>query len=363
MNSEMLLLKGEYYLLYVDMSNGGDYLKYPYWSQATSEFLETEDKFKDETLLHFFHPLKGFVICGINQNVYAEVNFDYLEQNNITLMRRHAGGGAVYVDPGNLTYDYIDTDRGNNYQHFDLYARTALKVLHRLGVPAVMNGRNDLTVNGKKFSGMSSARIGQRFSCGGTLMIDVNLDAASAVLHPLKAKLKSKGVQSVHSRVTNIRQYFKPKYRQITYKQIRNLFLKIQFGTDDLKSIPTYTMKQEDWERLARIAKTKYGTQAWIYGTKQHDDYFHARHFAGLGTVEFSFSVKNQLISHIKIYGDFSLASGDLQVVERNLVGVPFVRANIIEAFKQSDIPHNMGSFTAEDLADLMLDKQYAEDV
>lgn len=351
-------------MLYIDTSNGAKYLQYPYVSQATSEFLEKESQFGDEKLLFFFHPLQPMVICGANQDIYAEVNLDYLKEHQIELARRGAGGGAVYVDQGNLTYCYIDTDCGNNYQHFDLYAQTALAVLHELGVPAKMGGRNDLTVDGKKFSGMSIARAGNLFSCGGTLMVDVNLEAASASLHPLQAKLRSKGVKSVHSRVTNIRRYFKSQYQNITLPEIQDLFLKFAFQTDDLRAIPTYKLTDNDWQRLYQLAKEKYGSQAWIYGSPtQDDDYFRAEHFADLGTIEFSFSVTNGLVTHCKIYGDFSLVSGDLTEIEQNLTGVPFNKKSLTEAFANSHLEQNIGKFSPTALADVMLDPTKQEEV
>ncbi len=110
-------------------------------------------------------------MLGVNQDAYSEVNLDYIKQQHIHLSRRAAGGGAVYVDHGNLTYAFVDNDDGTDYLNFKKYATPAINVLHQMGVNAEMTGRNDLTVDGKKFSGMSSLKIGNRFSCGGTLMI------------------------------------------------------------------------------------------------------------------------------------------------------------------------------------------------
>ncbi|NVY96417.1 lipoate--protein ligase [Lactobacillus sp. DCY120] len=350
-------------MLYIDLSNGAEYLKYPYISQAMSEFFESETQFGDQTLLYFFHPIQKFVICGVNQDLEAELNLDYIHEHDITVMRRGAGGGAVYVDPGNLTYCFVDTDRGNNYQNFAYYAQTALALLQELGVPAEMGGRNDLTVDGKKFSGMSSARVGDRFSCGGTLMVDVDLDAASLALHPLKAKLRSKGVKSVHSRVTNLRQYFAPQYQDITLEELQTLFIKKAFGVTDLAQVPTYRMQTADWERMLALAKKKYGSPAWIQGPKRPGTQFHARHFAGLGTVEASFSVEKGILTQLKLYGDFSLASGNLQLVEAQLLGVPFHKENLVEALQQADLKHNLGAFQPAELAEMLLETQYDEEV
>ncbi len=347
-------------IIYVDFSNGLNYLKDPAVNQAISEFLEQHPKLND-TLFYFFHPQTPIVICGVNQNVYAEVNLEYLKKHNIRLARRGAGGGAVYVDPGNLTYCFIDTDNGTNYQNFQLYAQPALKVLHKLGVDAIFGGRNDLTVNGKKFSGMSSLKIGSRFSCGGTLMIDVDLDAASKVLHPTKAKLASKGVKSVHSRVTNIRQYFKPEYKDITFDEIQDMMLKEVFKTDSLADIPTYKLTDQDFKDLNAIDQEKYGSKEWIYGPSEDDQTYHDQHFEGIGTVGIGFSVQNGFLVHPKIYGDFSLMSGNLGEIEDNLKGVPMNYDSLKEALHNSHLEKNIGKVSADAIAKMILDPNKSE--
>lgn len=169
-----------------------------------------------------------------------------------------------------------------------------------------MTGRNDLTVDGKKISGMSALKIGNRFLCGGTLMVDVDLAAAAKALTPPKAKLQSKGIKSVHSRVTNIRQYFEPKYKNMTFEELEKRILLTVFRVTDIRDVPTYKMTDEDWKEVLQIADDTYTGDDFVMGTKPNDDYFRGRHFDGVGTVEVSFSVKNDVISHAKIYGDFN---------------------------------------------------------
>lgn len=300
-------------------------------------------------------------MLGVNQDAYSEVNLDYIKQQHIHLSRRAAGGGAVYVDHGNLTYAFVDNDDGTDYLNFKKYATPAINVLHQMGVNAEMTGRNDLTVDGKKFSGMSSLKIGNRFSCGGTLMIDVDLDRAAKALTPPKTKLKSKGVKLVHSRVTNIRQYFLPKYRDITFAGIKELMLKEVFSTDDLASIPTYKMTASDWQEVEKIASGKFNDPDFIMGTKRDDDFFHGEHFDGLGTIEISFSVNDGIITHARIFGDFNKANGDLHAIEDQITGVPFREDSLVEAFRISHLSDNIGQISPQQMAELMLDKQFRE--
>lgn len=154
-------------MIYLDLQNGGQLLNEMLTFQALPEFLQNSERFKDQTLLYFYFPARPTVICGHYQNVYREVNLTYLREHQIDLVRRNSGGGAVFVDPGNLTYVYIDTAKQVKNPKFPIYTAPILKALQTLGITAKQTGRNDLTYQGKKFSGMSFAKIGDRVSYGG----------------------------------------------------------------------------------------------------------------------------------------------------------------------------------------------------
>lgn len=269
------------------------------------------------------------MVIGLNQDVYSEVNLNFIRDQQIQLSRRFAGGGAVFVDPGNLTYVFIDNDDGSNYGDFTRYAQPVMSTLKKLGVDAKMKGRNDLTVDGKKVSGMSALKIGNRFLCGGTLMVDVDLAAAAKALTPPKAKLQSKGIKSVHSRVT------------------------------DIRDVPTYTMTDDDWKDVLKIADEAYTGGDFVMGEKPNDGYFRGRHFDGVGTVEISFSTKNDIVTHAKIYGDFNNPNGNLAAIENHITNVPFAKDSLEEAFSVTNLEANIGKVAPGDMADLMLKEKY----
>lgn len=343
---------------YVDISSGKDYLNRPIITDSLSKFFITSPKFT-EPIFYFSRPPQASVVIGLNQDVYSEVNLNFIRDQKIQLSRRFAGGGAVFVDPGNLTYVFIDNDDGSNYGDFKRYAQPVISTLKKLGVDAKMTGRNDLTVDGKKVSGMSALKIGDRFLCGGTLMVDVDLAKAAKALTPPKVKLQSKGIKSVHSRVTNIRQYFDPKYKNITFEELEKRILLTVFRVTDIRDVPTYTMTDDDWKDVLKIADQAYAGDDFVMGTKPNDDYFRSRHFDGVGTVEISFSVKNDVVTHAKIYGDFNNPNGDLAAIENHITNVPFAKDSLEEAFRISNLEANIGKVTPPDMADLMLKEKY----
>lgn len=295
------------------------------------------------------------MICGVHQNVYAEVNLPFLKAHQIDLVRRNSGGGAVYVDPGNLTYCYIDTEATIQHPRFAQYAQPIIQVLRHLGVNAVMSGRNDLTVDGKKFSGMSASKMGHRVSYGGTLMIDVNLENATRALTPSKAKLTAKGVKSVHSRVTNLRPYFKASMADLSFEQLKKMILLAVFQKERLDQIPTYRLTTADWQAVAKLADQKYGTKKWIYGDESTFQYHCEHYFKGVGTISIDFSVSDGQITKLKIYGDFLQTGGGLPQLERQLQGCNYSREALAQAFRRVSLQKIIGNISAESLANMML--------
>ncbi len=141
------------------------------------------------------------VVIGKNQNAIAECNVPMLEHDGGHLARRISGGGAVFHDLGNLNFTFVTT--AEDYQAAK-QTEVILRALHQLGIPAERNGRNDLTLHGRKFSGHAYYK-GKR-SCfhHGTLMLQVDLEMLSAYLRPSPLKLSARMVSSVRSRVINL---------------------------------------------------------------------------------------------------------------------------------------------------------------
>ena len=144
------------------------------------------------------------VVVGKNQNVYAEVNTEYAKERGINIVRRITGGGAVYHDLGNLNYTFITSETKAKALDYEYFTRPIIDALATLGVVATLSGRNDLEVDGKKFSGNAQFCADGRILHHGTLLFDTDVNELSAVLRVDKEKLEYKAVKSHKSRVTNL---------------------------------------------------------------------------------------------------------------------------------------------------------------
>jgi len=228
--------------------------------------------------------------------------------------------------------------------------------LHDMGVKGVeMRGRNDIVVDDKKFSGMTMFKVGHSYAAGGTLMFDLSMDTASEVLTPEQDKLESKGVKSVNKRITNIKDYLDEPFRNMSADEFKIELLKRIFKADSLDDIETYTLNDHDWEVIDSRLEGKYDTDAWNYGENPGFTIYVSKHF-DIGTVAFNFSLEDNKISSVKIYGDF-ITGGDISLIENALLGAEFDDAGLNAALAKVDLKVNLGHIEPQPLVDLLLSK------
>ncbi|MCQ2387046.1 MAG: lipoate--protein ligase family protein [Clostridia bacterium] len=131
------------------------------------------------------------VIVGINQNTLAEVNLQYVDKNDIKVVRRLTGGGAVYHDLENICYTVI-APYNQNEDNYKKFTAPVIEYLNSLGVKAEFSGRNDITVDGKKISGNAQTIVGDKIMHHGTLLFKTNMEVLEGALKPNKLKVESK---------------------------------------------------------------------------------------------------------------------------------------------------------------------------
>lgn len=145
------------------------------------------------------------VICGRNQEMDKEVNREYCREAGIDVVRRKSGGGCVYADMDNFMFSYISP--GDEVTAtFARYTTMIASALSKLGLDAVATGRNDILVNGKKVSGNAFYHAPGKCIAHGTMLYDFDPAVMGRAITPSRAKLESKSVKSVESRVTCLKE-------------------------------------------------------------------------------------------------------------------------------------------------------------
>lgn len=234
------------------------------------------------------------VVIGRNQNAWKECRTTLLEQEGGHLARRLSGGGAVFHDLGNLNFTFlVPTDAYD----LDLQLSVILEACRSLGIQAEKSGRNDVLVEGRKFSGNAFYRNGQRSYHHGTLMIDVDKEKLGRYLSPSKAKLEAKGVDSVRSRVVNLREFAENLTCDEMKIQMREAFSRV-YG------LPAQELRPEDLDlSVVEALRARNAGWDWLYGTKLPFTFACEERF-DWGGVQVQLQVEEGVVKEVKVYSD-----------------------------------------------------------
>lgn len=282
------------------------------------------------------------VIVGKNQNTAEEINNEYVEKNGVHVVRRSTGGGAVYHDLGNLNYTFITQAEGEGID-FKKFTMPVIRVLNSLGVPAEFNSRNDIAIDGKKFSGNAQRVYKNRVLHHGTIMYNSKLEDVHNVLKVKAEKFKSKSVKSVRSRVTNVIDYMP---EPIPIEEFKELLLQRLFLEQDTPK-QEYVLTEEDEAAVRQIMADKYGNWEWNYGYSPPFNFEKTDRFTG-GTLQVRLNVVKGIVETCKIYGDF-FGVKNVEDIEQRLQGVRYERKAIREALTGLDLEPYFGKVTLDE--------------
>lgn len=294
-----------------------------------------------------FYVNRPSIIIGKNQNTIEEVNQPYIDEHGIDVVRRISGGGAVYHDTGNLNFSFITDDDGNSFHNFKKFTEPIVEALKSLGLDAEKSGRNDIQVGKAKISGNAMVKVKDRMFSHGTLMLNSELNEVQNALRVNPAKIKSKGIKSVRSRVANISEFLTEPLDIDTFKEI---ILKTIFG--EATQVEEYKLSDEDWANIEQLSNEKYRTWEWNYGRNPKYNFEREEKFEK-GFVQIKLDVKKGRIEHAKIFGDF-FGVGDVTELENALEGTLHDFDSIEEALADYDIYHYFGDIDRYELIRLM---------
>lgn len=198
-------------------------------------------------------------MIGRNQNCWKECRVSELEADGGHLVRRLSGGGAVYHDLGNLNFTFCMCKEDADV---DRQLQVIIEAVASFGLTAEKTGRNDVAINGLKFSGNAFFDSKGCYYHHGTLLLNVDTTSMSRFLNPSKAKLQSKGVDSVRSRVVNLSSLC-PEITVDTMKQAMFTAFSKVYG------LPAVPLCAERLEQTAiQDSRERFSSERWKYGPK-----------------------------------------------------------------------------------------------
>jgi len=302
----------------------------PYFNLATEEYILKN--FEENSFMLWRNAPS--IIVGKHQNTLAEINAGYVKKHQIPVVRRLSGGGAVFHDLGNLNFTFIQEGENQQLIDFRRYTEPLLEVLQKIGIDAKFEGRNDLTIDGKKFSGNAEHIWRKRVLHHGTLLFSSKMTDLSQALNADPMKFRDKSVKSVKSRVTNISEHLRRNMDVLEFAEaIQNHII------EKYPDARFYDLSDEDHRKISDLVDKKYGTWEWNFGYSPKYNFRKIVRTEKSGTIEFILDVQNGIISSAKIFGDF-FGMLDPEEIELALSGVPHREDAIrktIGRFKISD--------------------------
>ena len=316
----------------------------PYFNMAVEEYIvHNMDDSHNYFMLWQNHPT---VVVGRNQNTVEEINQPYIKEHGITVVRRLSGGGAVYHDHGNLNFTFVLNDN-KDFANFEKFTRPVINALGRLGIAAENNGRNDISIEGRKFSGNAQFKHKNRLLHHGTLLFNSNIEEMVQALNPSGAKISSKGIKSVRSRVTNICEHLSIPVAIEEFKQVLTEEVFREEQNND-----SCQLSESDLQAINQLRNDKYATWAWVYGTSPPYNIRKTRSYSW-GNVDMRLDVKRGSISGCRIYGDY-FAMGDITELESTLVGTVYREEEVRNRLSAIDLSRFLPQSNDDELIDLL---------
>lgn len=266
----------------------------PWFNLALEEYLF--QTIEENTVILYLWQNRNTVVIGKTQNAWKECRLSVLEAEGGKLARRTSGGGAVYHDDGNMCYSFIAS---SNLYDLKRQLSVILEAVRAHGISAEFTGRNDIvTSEGRKFSGNAFRFSGSKGLMHGTLLLDTDSEKMSRYLQVSPAKMKSKGVNSVRSRVINLIEL----NENITPDSVKNALkeaFRAEYGTLTIEIDYDEACFPDEISKLYQ----KYASWQWRLGETPQFDISHETRF-DWGCFDISFSADKGYISQIEVFTD-----------------------------------------------------------
>ncbi|WP_291634788.1 lipoate protein ligase C-terminal domain-containing protein, partial [Clostridium sp.] len=205
------------------------------------------------------------------------------------------------------------------------------------------SGRNDLTIDGKKFSGNAQYNYKDRVLHHGTLLFSSDISNLSKALRAKPLKFQDKSIKSVLSRVTNISSHLKQPLSIVDFEALIMNYIVAENNSDSL-----YEFTPTDINNINKLASEKYSTWEWNFAHSPKYNFINEKKFP-FGTIECNMEVQHGIIKDITIYGDF-FSKLDISDIEAALIGVNHVEPAVKTALSAFNISDYFSNAVIEDI-------------
>ena len=261
----------------------------------------------DDDGAFFLWQVSPTVIFGRNQLMEAEVNVPFCREQGIKIFRRKSGGGCVYSDWGNIMISYI-TKGENVAEIFNRYLSQVASLLKEIGVNAMVSGRNDVQIGGKKVSGNAFYSLPGRSIVHGTLLFSTDFEQMQMAITPSAVKLQSKGGASVRQHVTNLCDHTDMSIAEFKQRLISAFCHSERMLTSD------------DIREIEEIEKT-YLDESFFSGSNPSYEITKSAKISGVGEIMVGIEMRAGEVKRLSLSGDYFAIADPVEELNRRLRG------------------------------------------
>lgn len=295
--------------------------------------------------LFLLQPGEPYVCLGYHQTAAQEIEVDYLKEHNIPLFRREVGGGAVYLDKGQLFYQLvIRADRADvpmvKEQFYRKFLAPAIQTYRDYGIEAEFKPVNDIIVGNRKISGNGAAEINGMMILVGNFLMDFNYEMMSKSLRVPDEKFRDKVRKSMQDALTTMQRELgenMPSLEALSAKVIENY-------TPLLGELSPREIDDELRAEAQRLWDEQFSNPDWLTANdRRKPDLRSVRIAEGVNVIEAAYKApgglirvtaieRDKVLSDVHLSGDFFLFPAQkVPELEAALDGVAF-NAEAIEA-------------------------------
>jgi len=308
----------------------------PWFNLGLEEYLF--NTMEPNSVLMYLWQNQNTVVVGKTQNAWRECRVTQLENDGGKLARRSSGGGAVFHDLGNMCFTFISSS-GLYDQNKQL--KVVLDAVNQLGIKAEFTGRNDITCDGRKFSGNAfkfSKDIGLMH---GTLLMDTDSEKMAKYLQVSTAKLQAKGVSSVRSRIVNLKEINSEINHDSMSEALRNSFI-INYGNFEDLGVYGFDENEQNIFLNGQIINdseilenyNKYSSWEWRLGESPSFEMSFENRF-DWGCIEINITSESGIIKNAKVYTD-AMDTEFAETMTEALSNIKLDSATVINAIGNS---------------------------
>ena len=284
------------------------------------------------------------VMLGSYQVANIELDLDIIQENGIKIVRRSSGGGTIFTDPGTVLFSVIlpyEKQENSQFEAKEFLASWVIGSLGKLGITAKQEGRNDITVDGKKVTGLAQYVVGNKICSHCSLLYDTDLEMLARVLKVDDEKISSKAIRSIRSRVANVADHMK---EQMSVNELKKLIVGTLGEKHDLTH---HSWSDEELAEIRAINEGKYSNPAYTFGSSPKFSYKNSKRFFG-GRVDVYLDIVRGAIGSCFIRGDF-MGTASIRLLEEKLENREYQKGIIADVLDEVPLDSFLGHITKEE--------------